>query len=340
MNKTLLVLTLALTVTVTACGNSAEQPTAAPPVADASASQLKVPATAVDRGAVAARVNGVPIHKIDYDTALENFMQSNKIGPDTPEDKRKEIDKIVMDGLIGTELLYQKAQATPISVPQAEVDRALSQTKENMGEEGLKTELAKRKMVPDDLSNLVRQNMMIQKMIQETIIGPIQVSDDEMKKFYDEHLTDMAEPESVEASHIMVKISAADPAEKKTESRKKIDDALKRAKSGEDFAAVAKAVSEDGSAANGGVLGSVRRGQTPPAFETAAFALAVGQMSDVVESQFGFHIIKVSAKHPAGTAPFETAKVKIGEFLKQQKSQQAIEQMVDSLRSAAKVEIM
>ena len=340
MNKTLLVLTLALTVTVTACGNSAEQPNAAPPPADATASQPAVAATSVDRGAVAARVNGAPIYKIDYDTALENFKQSNNIGPDTPEDKRTEVDKIVMDGLIGTELLYQKAQATPITVAQTEVDRAVSQTKENMGEEGLKTELEKRKMVPEDLSNLVRQNMMIQKLIQETIIGPLQVSDDEMKKFYDEHLTEMAEPESIEASHIMVKSGAADPAEKKAEARKKIDEGLKRVKSGEDFAAVAKTVSEDPSAANGGVLGSIRRGQTPPPFETAAFALAVGQMSDVVESQFGFHIIKVNAKHPAGTASFESAKAKIGEFLKQQKSQKAIEQMVDSLRSAAKVEIL
>ena len=263
MNKTLLVLTLALTVTVTACGNTAQQPNAAPPAADAAASQPLVPATPIDRGAVAARVNGAPIYKIDYDTALANFMKSNNVGPDTPEEKRKEIDKIVMDGLIGTELLFQKAKAIPIEVPQTEVDRALTQTKENMGEEGLVTELAKRKMVPEDLANLVRQNMMIQKMIQETIIGPIQVSDDEMKKFYDEHLTDMAEPESVEASHIMVKSSAADPVEKKTEGRKKIDEALKRIKSGEDFEAVAKAVSEDGSAAKGGVLGSVRRGRVP-----------------------------------------------------------------------------
>ena len=340
MNKTLIVLTLALTVTVTACGNTAEQPNAAAPAGDAAASKPAVPSTPMDRGPIAARVNGVPIYRVDYDTALENFMQSNNLGPDTPADKRKEIDKIVMDGLIGTELLFQKAKAASIEVPQADIDRTLTQTKENMGEEGLAAELAKRKMVPEDLSNLVRQNMMIQKMIQETVIGPLQVTDAEMKQFYDEHLAEMAEPESVEASHIMVKSAPADPADKKAEARKKIDGALARAKSGEDFAAVAKSVSEDGSAANGGSLGSVRRGQTPPAFESAAFGLGVGQMSGVVESQFGLHIIKVTAKHPAGTAPFEKAKPRIGEFLKQQKSQKAIEQLVDSLRSAAKVEIL
>ena len=359
MNKTLLVLTLALTVTVTACGNTAEQPNAAPPAADGSTSAspaspatadnpasqpagaaAAAPATPIDRGPVAARVNGVPIYKIDYETALQNFMQSNNLGPDTPEDKRKEIDKIVLDGLIGTELLYQKAKATPIEVPQADIDRAVTQTKENMGEEGLVTELAKRKMVPGDLANLIRQNMMIQKMIQETVVGPLQVTDAEMKQFYDEHISEMAEPESVEASHIMVKTAAADPAEKKAEARKKIDGALARTKSGEDFGAVAKSVSEDGSAANGGQLGAVRRGQTPPPFESAAFGLEVGQVSGVVESQFGLHIIKVTAKHPAGTAPFEKAKPRIGEFLKQQKSQKAIEQLVDSLRSSAKVEIL
>src|SRR5262245_17752623 len=100
MNKTLLVLTLALTVTVTACGNTTEQPNAAPPAGDTAASTPAAPAQHVDRGAVAARVNGTPIYKIDYDTALASFKQSNNIGPDTPPEKLKEIDKVVMDGLI------------------------------------------------------------------------------------------------------------------------------------------------------------------------------------------------------------------------------------------------
>ena len=277
----------------------------------------------MDRGPVKARVNGVPIYVADYDLALQNFMQSNGLGADAPDDEKKEAEKAVMDGLIGSELLFQKAQSISIELPQADLDRALSQTRQGMGEAQVKVELEKRRMSEKDLERLIRQNMTIQKMIQETIADTTAVSDDELKTFYSEHLPEMNEPEFVDAIHILVRSTPADAADKKQAARAKIDGALKRVKGGEDFATVAKEISEDGAAPRGGDLGTVHRGQTVPAFEAAVFKLESGQLSDVVETDFGFHIIKVTSKHAAGTASFERAKERIGEFLKHQKSQQA-----------------
>ncbi|HEY3174600.1 MAG TPA: peptidylprolyl isomerase [Candidatus Polarisedimenticolia bacterium] len=326
MKRFPIALILAIAFAGFACGNSAGPTAQTPPGSD--------------RGPVTARVNGVPIYKVDFEIALQNFMESSGMGADAPEDKKKEAEKSVLDGMIGSELLFQKAQAIPVEVPQTEVDQALTQTRQGMGEDGLKAELEKRKMTEKELESLIRHNMTIQKMIQQTIVGTTVVSDDEMRRFYSEHLPEMQEPEYVDASHILAKAAPGDPADKKQAARVKIDGALKRVKGGEDFGAVAKEVSEDSSAPRGGVLGTVHRGQTIPAFEAAAFKLESGQISEVVETDFGYHIIKVTGKHPAGTAPFERAKEKIGEFLKHQKSQQAIENLVSSLRTAAKVEIL
>src|SRR5678816_1424648 len=222
MNRIPFILLFVLAVNGTACGG-AEKPSAgatgagaaenaSPLAADAPGSDAKPqaastqpPAAALapgDRGPVVARVNGTPIYKVDYDSALANFMQSNQLGPDAPEEQKKEAQKVVMDGLIGSELLYQKARLIPIEVPQAEVDKAIAQTKTGMGEEGFKSELQRRGMSEKDLENLVKQNLMVQKMIKEQVVNTVTISDADMKTFYNEHQKDMAKPENVEASHI------------------------------------------------------------------------------------------------------------------------------------------
>ncbi len=248
------------------------------------------------RGPVMARVNGVPIYKGDYDMALASFMRSNNLGPNLSPEQQDEVHKVVLDGLIGSELLYQKAKSIPIEVPQEEIDNVVNQTRSRMGEEAFAAEMKNRGMTEADITNQARQNIMVQKLIQDTILGPLTVSEDEIKKFYDEHTDEMQRPEGVEASHILVRSKASDTDEQKAQAKARIDAAAKRAKAGEDFAALAKEYSEDSSASNGGALGVITRGQTVPAFENAAFSLAVGEVSDVIQTQFGYHLIKVTGQ--------------------------------------------
>src|SRR5262245_17574207 len=275
MNMIPLTMAIVLALQAAACGSGAEAPSGTA-VASAQTGQPAAPATGEaqtpsttpattptpmptkpgERGPAVARVNGTPIYKVDYDAALANFMQSNQMGPEAPEDKKQEAKKIVLDGLIGSELLFQKAKSVPIDVPQTEVDEAIKQTRSGMGEEGFAQELARRGMNESDLTGLVKQNLMIQKFIREQVLNAVTVSDAETKTFYDEHQAEMQKPEGVEVSHILVRFTPTEPEDKKTAARKKIDEALTRIKAGEDFAAMAKAYSEDNSASAGGVLGS------------------------------------------------------------------------------------
>ncbi|MGH9868418.1 MAG: peptidylprolyl isomerase [Candidatus Polarisedimenticolia bacterium] len=307
-----------------------------PPPATAPAPEAQ---PAGPRGDLVARVNGVPIYKIDFDSAVENFIKSQGLAGHINEEQTRQVNEVVMDGLIGSELLHQKAQAIPIEVSSEEIAQTVRQTRESLGEEGFQAELTRRRMTETDLTRLVRQNLMVQKLIQDIIVSRVDVTENEIKSFYDQHQGDMKKPERVEASHILVKASSSDPDEKRAEARKRIEEAERRAQSGEDFAVLAKEFSEDGTASSGGRLGAIQRGQTVPAFEDAAFDLEVGQVSKVVESPYGYHIIKVTGREGGSQATLDEAHDTIAQFLKQKKAQDAIEEMVQSLRTQAKVEV-
>jgi peptidyl-prolyl cis-trans isomerase D len=131
--------------------------------------------------------------------------------------------------------------------------------------------------------------------------------DAELKAYYDQHAEEYRLPEQVTAQHILFKTENKKPEEIEA-IRKKAADVLERAKKGEDFAKLAMEFSEDTSAKTGGNLGTFGRGAMVPEFEQAAFTLGVGAISDLVRSQFGFHIIKVNEKQEGRLRPFEEIK--------------------------------
>jgi len=153
-------------------------------------------------------------------------------------------------------------------------------------------------------------------------LSQVEVKDDEVAEYYALHKDDkFTEPEQVRARHILVKTAADAGADAKAAARKKAEELLAKVKAGADFAALAKERSEDaGSAANGGDLGLFTRGRMTPAFEEAAFALQGGGLSDVVETPFGFHVIKVEEHRPGGAKPLEAVHDEIADSLKQQRS--------------------
>jgi peptidyl-prolyl cis-trans isomerase D len=132
-------------------------------------------------------------------------------------------------------------------------------------------------------------------------------TDKELEEYFSQHQEDYRLKETVGAQHILFKTEGKKPEEVEA-IRTKALSVLERAKKGEDFAALAKMYSEDSSAAQGGNLGEFPRGQMVPEFEKAAFSLGVGAISDLVQTQYGFHIIKVNKKQEARLRPFTEMK--------------------------------
>jgi peptidyl-prolyl cis-trans isomerase D len=142
-----------------------------------------------------------------------------------------------------------------------------------------------------------------------------------VEKFYNEHMNRYRQSKKVDARHILVKVKDdASDADKKA-AKAKIDAAAERVKKGEDFAAVAKEVSEDSSAAQGGSLGQFGEGAMVKPFEEAAFKLEAGQVSDVVTTKFGYHVIKVEAVVPASKKELAEVELEIGKQLRREEAQ-------------------
>ena len=159
-----------------------------------------------------------------------------------------------------------------------------------------------------------------------------QVSETELRNYYEQNLQTYKMPERVRAAHILFKTEGKTP-EDVAKIRTKAMDVLKQAKSGADFAALAKKHSEDTTASNGGDLGFFGRGQMVPPFESSAFSLGIGAISDLVTSQFGFHIIKVLEKQEARTQKFEEVANLIRPTLAQQKADRLAQDLSDKAYS-------
>ena len=181
----------------------------------------------------------------------------------------------------------------------------------------------------------------VNKMLEGEIEPKLTVSEPEVKKFYDENKPRFRQEDSVHASHILIRADEKADAATKAKAKAQADDILKQLKKGAAFADLAKKFSQDpGSAPNGGDLGFFSKGQMVPQFENAAFALQVGQTSAVVESPFGFHIIRVIETKPGRDLPYEEVRAQIGDYLKQQVREKKMQEFVDSLKAKGKVSIV
>lgn len=160
------------------------------------------------------------------------------------------------------------------------------------------------------------------------------VAPQDVRRYYDQKIEQFSTPEQVKASHVLIK---AGPDKDDAAARKEAEDVLAQAKAGKDFAELAKKYSQDESnAKNGGDLGFFGRGAMVKEFENAAYSMQPGQISDVVKTQFGYHVIKVMEKKPAETRPFEQVKPQIEDQLKWERAQQQAQQMADEIAGELK----
>ncbi len=334
MQTTPRVLFFILLFTVFCSPSFADQPaakdTAAPP-----AQELK------DSDA-AASVNGVQINYGDYRRQYASIKQRFFVSQGkeiTPAESEK-LKTSVLDNLIAAELLEQAAKNNNVAVSDDEVNEHIKSFTDRVGgEEELQKQLEKANLTIDQLKEKVKSQIAAQKFIEQESSKVISTTEQEKKDYYDTHPTEFDRPEMIHASHILVRVqsdaSEADVAKAKT----KIEEALKKARGGEDFDKLAIEYSEGPSGPKGGDLGWVTKGRMVPDFEKAAFSLKAGEISDVVRTNFGFHIIKVTEVREAHHFSYQEVKDQIGTVLMRQKIRPWIQEYVKELRAKAKVEV-
>jgi peptidyl-prolyl cis-trans isomerase D len=168
----------------------------------------------------------------------------------------------------------------------------------------------------------------------EEIKSKIQVTQADLERAYNDNFDQYTTQEQIRASHVLIKTEGKDEATAKATA----EDVLKQAKSGTDFAELAKKYSEDeGTKVNGGDLDYFGRGRMVPEFDNAAFAMEAGQISDLVKTQYGFHVIKVTEKKGGTTRPLDEVKPQLTEQISREKAQQQVQATADRLEPLIKV---
>ena len=293
-----------------------------------------------DGADVAAKVNGVPITTMELNRSFQTHVRvPYSMVQDDP--RAKEILHQILDDLIDRELLLQQAKSLKMAVPAPQVDDQMQQLVQRFpSQEALEQALTAQNVTLDAVKKDVESQLMRQQLVKKEILDKVNVSARDVQAFYDKNKDKYVEEEQVRARHILIRVpqdvSPADDAKLKG----KADGALKRAKQGEEFATLAKELSDDGSKENGGDLGFFPRGRMAAAFEEAAFALQPGQTSEIVRTQFGYHIIKVEERKAARALSVDEAMVQAKQDLTQQQTYDRYQQYVEKLRGKAKVEVL
>jgi peptidyl-prolyl cis-trans isomerase C len=321
-----------------AAGGAAPAP-AAPAPAPASPIPATLPPMPVpkDLPDVVARVNSEDIKRADFDLLVRNIEISNNAS--IPPDRRDEILRRALDDLLTYTVLKQEAKARKIPVSDAEVEERLQAMRKSApSEEVFKAALAQRKMTLARLRADTRNEIAIAKMM-NVVASEQPTTDAEAKAFYEKNPDRFKHPDLVRASHIMVRFEPAGGDAAKAKARPKAEALLKRARV-EDFAELARQNSEHVSAGSGGDLGYFPREKPalplPREFIDAAFALKPGEISDLVATENGYHIIKVIDRKPAGILPLADVNEQVKQGLTQQKTQAFVAQ----LKQKAKIEVL
>jgi len=291
--------------------------------------------------AVVARVNGKEIKKSDLIDGAQ-VMQTRLAQAGHPINSSAGLYREVLDQLIAINLLRQDARAQGITVSDDEVQRFLAARKRAFpSEEVFKQALAQAGVTEERLREQVREQLTLQKYVETKLAPKATVSDQTVRDFYDKHKAEMQVPERLHLRHIFVKVDPKAPAADKEKARQKAQDVLKRLQGGEDFAKLAQQLSDDpGSKNRGGDIGMITHGQTAPAFEAAAFSLKKpNDLSPVVESNFGFHVLQLLERQSPSTLPYDQVKERIAALIKQEEVQKLFQARAGELRAKGKVEV-
>ncbi|MDH5525596.1 MAG: peptidylprolyl isomerase [Desulfobulbaceae bacterium] len=290
---------------------------------------------------VAASVNGAPIIAKDLEAEVNGIKQQLAMRGQTPsEEELAAIRENALQKLIQFELLVQASGKAGIEVAADEVENQLSQFKQRVGdEENFAKMIADQGMTEIDVKRQLQKNMSIQQYIKLHIMPQAVVDDKEAKDFYTENKKEFEEPDQVKARHILLMVKAEDSKADKEIKREKLLKIKKQIAEGADFAKMAQRFSEGPSAPKGGDLGFFTRGQMVKPFEKVAFSLMPGDVSDLVETDFGYHLIKVEEKKYGKIVSFEETKEKIKEFLAQQKVNELVENQLAQLHEKAEIKI-
>jgi peptidyl-prolyl cis-trans isomerase C len=292
---------------------------------------------------VAADVNGEKIMTADLNRLVDAIKaQEPGFSAGTPAANKAltELRSQVLDQIITTKLLAQEAKRKKIVADPKQVSDAVANIKSGFKNDAeFRTALSKDGKTPDDLRDTIAEELAIRSLSQQ-LTSDVTVSNEDISTFYNANLKEFTVPEGVKARHILLAINPNAPEAEKKRVRDRATELIKQLNGKAEFAALAKANSDDPSNKDtGGDLGAFTRGQMVKAFEDAAFSAPVGKIVGPIATDFGFHIIRVDEKIPSKVIPLVDVQKDPGlkAYLLKQKVQKRLDESIAKLKTAAKI---
>ncbi|MBU0755908.1 MAG: peptidylprolyl isomerase, partial [Planctomycetes bacterium] len=291
--------------------------------------------------AVAATVNGVEITAAEVNAELGNLLMQyrNRISPAQIEMMVPMFKQKALEKLIHMKLLVNETVKEQTTLDENTVDEKFSEISGRFPTpEEFEQQLSMAGLTKEKLRSDLDQNLKIEKLLKEKMVVESEVSDEAVTEYFEQNQETFQKPEEVKASHILISFGQEDTEETKKEKRDKLAELRQQIVDGADFAELASANSDCPSKAQGGDLGFFTREQMVPPFSEAAFNMEKDGLSEIVETQFGYHLIKTTDKHEAGVTPFEEVKEDIKKFLNMENEQKAFKKYIDELIAVNEIE--
>jgi peptidyl-prolyl cis-trans isomerase C len=297
---------------------------------------------------VLCRGEGVAVQRSQVDRALMQYRANAMArGQTIPESRIADLEALLLDRLVVTRLLMNRATEQDRAKARGLADEFIAETVEQSGgEAAFERQLLAMSFTRDEFERQILERALCEEVVERELRDQVQITRDQVRRYYDENAEQMQRPEMVRASHIL--LATQDPLtgrelsdDEQQAKRREATALLERARKGEDFAALARQYSDDPGSKDQGGEYVFARGQMVPEFEVAAFSLKPDQVSDLVKTQFGYHIIKLQQRIPAEQIEFARVEEDIRESLERREIQEKLlPPFLKRLRDQAKLEYL
>ncbi|WP_224249214.1 peptidylprolyl isomerase [Hyalangium gracile] len=273
---------------------------------------------------VVATVNGEVLSRAEFELELSRELSSSEAPERTPEEIEP-FKRALVDSLVKRMLLLQEAKLQNITVTPEEVDRQMLRLTGDYPTDSFSDALAQGQLSLSELRARESQRLIIEKLFSMHVYARVAVTEEELRAYYTAHESEFQEPEQVHAAQLVVK---------GLDEAKRVQAQLK---AGKKFADLARRYSLSADAKVGGDLGFFPRGQMPPAFDAVVFNMRPGQVSDVVSTEYGYHLFKVIEFKPGRKHEFAEVRGQVESRIVAKKQSEAQEAFEKELQAKAKV---
>jgi peptidyl-prolyl cis-trans isomerase C len=294
-----------------------------------------------DHPGIAVRINGQEISYERFNAFYQEYLRQQHVNITLTGNPAKltRMRREAMDMLVEQELVRQAAQAQAVEVLNEEVDGVLKEMRSQFkNPEAFLRRLETESYTLEGYRERLRGMLAAGRYLDRIRAGVASVTDAELETYYRANEYRLTLPEEVRVRHILVTWKPLGTTDDRATLRRQMQGILEQARAGADFAELARTRSEDSTARDGGDTGFFHRGEMVPAFEEAAFALQPGEISDIVETPFGLHILRLEERREARLLPLQEVREQLRDYLRQQQMAAAVQQEIERLKAEAEIQ--